>query len=49
MLNKLFGILPPFMTCAGAVLSVLIPWSLHIMFRKLREHGDPPWKCDKRE
>lgn len=49
MWQKLFGMLPPFMTFAGAVLSVLIPWTVRSMFRKLRAYGDPPWKNEKRE
>ncbi|WP_193746949.1 hypothetical protein [Brevibacillus thermoruber] len=49
MWQKLFGMLPPFMTFAGAVLSVLIPWTVRSMFRKLRLYGNPPWKNEKRE
>ncbi len=43
-MKNILGLLPPYLTLAGAILSFLIPYILTIISRKLHDLGDPPWK-----
>ncbi|WP_183193025.1 hypothetical protein [Brevibacillus nitrificans] len=43
-MKYLLGLLPPYLTFTGVILSFLIPFLFLKINTKIHELGDPPWK-----
>jgi len=47
MLDRLMDVLQNRMVIVCTILTLVIPYSINFINRKMHEVGDPPWKRDK--